>query len=65
MKSTLTDDDIRFYCKKYELNICNCVDNINRIKKIANSIKGDFCKEIKILKSVDDLYSKGLSKCDK
>lgn len=65
MKHTLTDEEIRYLCKKYRLDLLDCINNINQIKKLAKDIDCDVCKEIKILKSVEDLTNEGLLKCVK
>ena len=61
----LTDDEIKKYTSKYKFDIYDCLNNINHIKKIAKDINCDTCKEVKILKSVEDITSEGLLKCAK
>lgn len=66
MKRNLTDEEIKTYCAKYNLDIFDCINNIKRINNIAKDIDDYSCtKEIKILKSVEELSHKGLIKCVK
>lgn len=61
----LTDEDIKFYSNKYKLDMLHdCINNIKSIKVTAKDINCDKCKEIKILKSVEEI-TKGLLKCAK
>lgn len=62
---TLNDDEIKFLCKKYKIEIDSCLQDIC---KIQNIIRGKYHSrnEIKILKSAEELLiDKGLIKCVK
>lgn len=66
MKNNLTDDDIKKFCRKYNLDVFDCINNMKRINNIAKDIDSYVCtKEIKILKSVEELSSMELEKCVK
>lgn len=63
---TLSDDEIKSLCKKYKIDIDACLQDIKRIQNIIPSNNYDGYKEIKILKSAEDLLmQKGLVKCVK
>lgn len=62
---TLNDDEIKFFCKKYKIDIDSCLQDICKIQNIIASKY--YCRnEIKILKSAEKLLiDKGLIKCAK
>jgi len=63
---TLSDDEIKFLCKKYNIDIDACLQDIKDIQNIIHDKKYKSCNEIKILKSAEDLLmGKGLIKCVK
>ena len=63
---TLSDDEIKFLCKKYKIDIDSCLQDIKRIQNLIDNRPYKICNEIKILKSAEDLLiGKGLIKCAK